>query len=180
VAGGNWAIPSKDGVPARYLAATSATIGTIARPSCALLIPYCADAVIICRDISSTGRLRASAQISRRSTSTESRGTTLSRAGTRLVIDSATKLEFHRQAKVMRRGSHNNPNKYRRTELVGIPYLSTPRRSTMPASSDIRTSCGAIGIGNSVCRFHPSEYARTRIIAERASAGSPNGLLRQR
>ena len=86
-------------------AATSATIGTIPSPSCALLALFCVDADIICRVISSTGRLRASAQISRRSTSTESRGTTLSIAGTKPVIDSALKLELHRQAKVIGRGT---------------------------------------------------------------------------
>ena len=62
------------------------------------------------------GRLRASAQISRLSTSTESRGTILSRAGTRPVIDSEVKLELHRQAKVIGRGSNYSPNKYRKQE----------------------------------------------------------------
>src|SRR5215213_3210454 len=98
------------------LAATSAIIGTLDIPSCALLSLYCSDTVSIWRDISVVGRLRASAQISRRSTSTESRGTIFSRAGTRPVIDSEVKLELHRQAKVMRRGNNYSPNKYRKQE----------------------------------------------------------------
>lgn len=62
------------------------------------------------------GKLRASAQISRRSVSTDKRGTTLRRLGESPVMDSAVQVELHRQANVINEGSQINPKKYRKQE----------------------------------------------------------------
>lgn len=129
-------------------AAISAMIGVRDAPHCALMTPCCCNDDSKFEHTSLTGKLRASAQISRRPASIDNRGTTFRRLGKKPVMDSAVQVELQRQAKVILKGAKTNPNKYRkqeeRHEAGGASFASQSNHPFCGDSHDQKAHIGRV------------------------------------